>query len=298
MTGRKRVKWAFEAEVLSIPLGVIDPSKTIQEKVKRSVKFARISASIAEVGLVEPLVVSRESTGRYRLLDGHARLLVLLRAGAADARCLVALDDEAFTYNKRISHLATIQEHYMIIKALEKGASEARIAASLNLDVEAIRKRRMLLDGICPQVVDLLKKRSVNIGVFSALRRMRPLRQIEVVELMIAAGNVTAGYAKVLLAGTRQVDLVNPEKARKAVGLRPDQLERMQREMEAVQTDFKAVEKTFGSNVLELVVATGYLGRLIQNRQVQDYLEEKHPEFLTQFRSIVRATSLDQSQPA
>ena len=147
MTGRKRVKWAFEAEVLSIPLAAIDPSKTIEEKVKRSVKFPRISAS--------------------------------------------------------------------------------------------------------------------------ALRRMRPLRQIEVVELMMAAGNVTGCYAKVLLAGTRQVDVVNPEKVRKTAGLRPNQLERMQREIEAVQTDFKAVEKTFGSDVIELVVATGYLGRLIQNRQVQ-----------------------------
>ncbi|MGI4748206.1 MAG: plasmid partitioning protein RepB C-terminal domain-containing protein [Janthinobacterium lividum] len=297
MTTGKRVKRAFEAEVLSIPLATIEPSKTIAQKVKRSVKFARIAASIAEVGLVEPLVVSREPSGRFRLLDGHARLAALLQTGAADARCLVALDDEAFTYNKRISHLATIQEHYMIIKALDKGASEARIAASLNLDVAAIRKRRAMLDGICPEVVDLLKSKSVNIGVFSALRRMRALRQIEAVELMMAAGNVTAGYAKVLLAGTRQVDLVNPEKIRKAAGLKPDQLERMQREMEAVQTDFKAVEKTFGSNVLELVVATGYLGRLIKNHHVQVYLEEKHPEYLVQFKSIVRTTSLDQNQP-
>jgi hypothetical protein len=70
------------------------------------------------------------------------------------SRCLVALDDEAFTCNKRVSHLATIQEHYMIIKALERGASEARIAASLNLDVAAIRKWRGMLDGICPEVVD------------------------------------------------------------------------------------------------------------------------------------------------
>ena len=66
--------------------------------------------------------------------------------------------------------------------------------------------------------------------------------------------------------------------------------------MEAVQIDFKAVEKTLGTNVLQLVIATGYLGRLIQNPHVQLYLEENHPKYLTQFRSIVRATSLDQNQ--
>ncbi len=295
MTEAKHLRRAFEDAVVLVTLTKIITSKTIEARVKRSVKFCRIAASIAELGLVEPLVVSREEDGRFRLLDGHARLAALISAGAVEARCLVALDDEAFTYNKRVSHLATIQEHYMIIKALERGASEARIAASLNLDVAAIRKRRGMLDGICPEVVDLLKSKSVNIGVFSALRRMRPMRQIEAVELMSNAGQITASYAKVLLAGTRRDSLVSPEKTRKAVGLNPEQVERMQREMEAVQTDFRSVEATYGANVLQLVIATGYLGKLIQNDRIASYLEENHPELLPQFVSIVRATSLDQS---
>ena len=280
-----------------MPLVEIHPTKTLDAAVLRSVKYGRISASIAETGLVEPLVVSRRAEGGFRLLDGHARMVALHAAGVAEARCLVALDDEAFTYNKRISHLATIQEHYMIMRALAKGASEERIAASLNLDVAAIRRRRTMLDGICAEVVDRLKSRSVNIGVFAALRRMKPLRQIEAFELMTDAGNVTASYAKVLLAGTRQSDLVSPDKTRKAAGLTPEQVERMQQEMESVQAEFKTVEKTFGPNVLQLVVATGYIGVLIQNPQIQRYLEERHPEYLAQFRSIVRATSLDQNQP-
>jgi hypothetical protein len=49
--------------------------------------------------------------------------------------------------------------------------------------------------------------------------------------------------------------------------------------------------------VLQLVVATVYVGRLIQNPQIGAYLEASHPEYLAQFRSIVSATSLDQSQP-
>jgi hypothetical protein len=248
--------------------------------------------------LVEPLVVARQSDGRFRLLDGHARFAALSAIEATETRCLVALDDEAFTYNKRISHLATIQEHYMIIKALARGASEQRIAASLDLDVAAIRRRRAMLDGICPEVVELLKSKSVNVGVFTALRRMKPLRQIEAIELMTAAGNLSASYAKVLLAGTRHGDLASPHPRKKVAGLTSEQMDRMQREMEAVQADFKSVEKAFGPNVLQLVVATGYIGALLQNTQIARYLEERYPEILTQFRSIVRATSLDQSQPS
>jgi hypothetical protein len=147
------------------------------------------------------------------------------------------------------------------------------------------------------EAVDLLKSRSVNLGVFASLRRMKPLRQIEAVDLMIGAGNLSASYAKVLLAGTRQGDLVNAEPKRVG-GLSMEQMEKMQREMEAVQGEFKDVEKTYGDNVLQLVVANGYIGTLIRNPEIERYLSENYLEILTQFKSIARATSLDQAMPA
>jgi ParB-like chromosome segregation protein Spo0J len=55
------------------------------------------------------------------LLDGHMRLDALRFLGATEAACVVADDDEAFTYNKRVNRLATIQEHYMIVRALDRG---------------------------------------------------------------------------------------------------------------------------------------------------------------------------------
>jgi hypothetical protein len=291
------VKQAFEKTVVALRLDAILTSRDMDAGVRKSTKYTRIARSIAEIGLVEPLVVTRLGVkkGKVLLLDGHARLAALLDAGVTEARCLVALDDEAFTYNKRVSHLATIQEHYMIIKALAKGASEQRIADTLDLDVAAIRRRRAMLDGICPEAVELFKSRSVNLGVFSALRRMKPLRQIEAAELMIGAGNLSASYAKVLLAGTRKGDLASTDR-KKIGGLSAEQMDRMQREMETVQADFKGVEKKYGDNVLQLVVANGYIGALIRNAEIERFLGERYPEILTQFKTIVRATSLDQNQ--
>jgi hypothetical protein len=69
-------------------------------------------------------------------------------------------------------------------------------------------------------------------------------------------------------------------------------MDRMQRKMEAVQADFKEIENRYGDNALQLVVATGYVGTLIRNQEIETYLSEHHPEILTQFRSIVSATSL------
>ena len=66
--------------------------------------------------------------GSYALLDGHMRLLALRDLGHAEAPCLEALDDEAYTYNNRVNRLSSIQEHYVIRRALERGVSPERLA--------------------------------------------------------------------------------------------------------------------------------------------------------------------------
>jgi hypothetical protein len=71
-------------------------------------------------------------------------------------------------------------------------------------------------------------------------------------------------------------------------------MSRMEREMETVTGDFKAIEASYGEDVLHLVVASGYLNRLISNSAIESYLERRHPELLVEFRAVVTATSLDQ----
>jgi hypothetical protein len=218
MTRPTELKRAFEPETVLLRLDEIMPARSLGANVTKSRKYARIAASVAEIGLVEPLVVARRcpQPGKFLLLDGHARLAVLLSRGEERTKCIVASDDEAFTYNKRVAHLATIQEQQMIVKALARGTPEARIAAALNVDVKTIRARRSMLEGVCPEVIDRLKSRSVNAGVFAALKRMKPLRQIEATALMLDANNLNVTYARVLLAGTRPGELVSPRSARLA----------------------------------------------------------------------------------
>ena len=164
---------------------------------------------MAAVGIIEPLVVARskDRAGRYLLLDGHLRHAVLIESGATEVRCLIAKDDEAFTYNKRINRLATIQEHLMIVRAIDRGVSEDA-GQGAESRRPGNRRRRTMLVGISPEVVDLLKDKSVNPTTFEVLRKMKPMRQIEAAELMNTAGNYTSSYAKALLAATRQADLV------------------------------------------------------------------------------------------
>jgi len=90
----------------------------------------------------------------------------------------------------------------MIVRAIERGVSEEKLARVLNLDVRAIRRRRTMLNGVCPEVVELLKDKSVNPIAFEVLAKMKPGRQIEAAELMATAGNYSGSYAGALLAAT------------------------------------------------------------------------------------------------
>lgn len=69
----------------------------------------------------------------------------------------------------------------------------------------------------------------------------------------------------------------------------------MKREMEALQRDFKQIEASYGDDVLHLVIASGFLGKLLKNVAIERYLAEHHAEFLTKFRIIVANSSLDQA---
>jgi transcriptional regulator with XRE-family HTH domain len=227
-------------------------------------------------------------------LDGHVRLDALRAQGAVEAPCIIANDDESFTYNKRVNRLAPIQEHRMIARALERGVSEEKLARALDVDVKAIRQRRSLLDGISPDVAELLKDRSVGQDVFRKLRKMKPVRQLEVAELMVSANTYTTSYARALLATSRPEDLHKPDQLRKATGLTPDQMARLEREMAAVNVDYKELEASYGDDMLVLVVASGYLGRLLSKPSIERFLEGHHPEFVENFRAIVQVTSLDQ----
>lgn len=278
----------FETNLRAIPLAAILPVKQLPSTVSKSRKYAQIAASIREVGLIEPPVVSRAARqeGVFILLDGHVRVHVLKQMGAATVTCLIATDDESFTYNKRISRLATIQEHKMILRAVERGVTEARIAAALNVDVALIRRKRTLLNGICPEAAELLKARHVPLNGFRALRKLKALRQIAAAELMIAANNFTVAYVEAILAATDSADLVDPAARKEPAGMTPDQTERMKAEMAGLQRNMKLIEHTLGPDHLRLVVAARYIERLLLNERLSRYLEKHYREIIAELRQI------------
>ncbi|WLA79486.1 plasmid partitioning protein RepB C-terminal domain-containing protein [Bradyrhizobium elkanii] len=268
----------FEQRTLQVKLADIQPLKLVTEEVKRSAKYRQIAASVAEIGLVEPPVVtrSRDNSAKFLLLDGHLRLEILRDRGISEIECLISTEDEAFTYNKRVNRIAIIQEHRMILKAVENGVSEARIAKALNVDVASIRRRRKLLDGICAEAVELLKEKHLTLHTFSELRKLGPIRQIEAAELMIAMNNFSNSYVRSLVAATPRNQLAAGFTPRQHKGLSDEQLALMERESASLAREFKVAEQTYGVDHLDLVLAVGYLSKLLRNGKVVGYLAKQY----------------------
>jgi hypothetical protein len=287
------VATAFEAVGIRLAFDQITTLREVSQKIKRSAKYAQIAASIAEVGIVEPPIVARHPSerGRYLLLDGHLRIEVLRDLNANDVLCLLATDDEAFTYNKRISRLAAIQEHRMILQAVDRKVPEARLAKALNIDVSTLRQKRRALDGICPEAIDILSDKPLSLSVFALLRKMLPLRQIEAAEMMVGMNRYTKSYVLALLAATPQAQLVPDQKPKIVKGLSADQVALMERETTQLDREIKVAEQSFGADHLRLVLARGYVGKLVSNARVSRYLAQHQPEVLAEFRKIAEAAS-------
>src|SRR5258707_14231576 len=99
---------AFQHFIFSIPLAHIIPQSSISPETRKGVAFRQIAASEREIGLIEPLAVFQRSDVEYLLLDGHIRLDVLKDSGAKKARCILATDDESYTYNRRVNSIHPI----------------------------------------------------------------------------------------------------------------------------------------------------------------------------------------------
>lgn len=92
---------AFEFAMLELPPTALMPRKNLSPALKYSPKYRQIRASLQAIGLIEPLVVYPKQNGEYLILDGHVRAAILKELAVPTVACLIATEEEAYTYNKR-----------------------------------------------------------------------------------------------------------------------------------------------------------------------------------------------------
>ncbi|WP_341313575.1 plasmid partitioning protein RepB C-terminal domain-containing protein [Paraburkholderia sp. IMGN_8] len=283
------LKAAFESQPVMLQLNALNSSRPLPKTATAGKKFLQILASIAAIGLVEPLIVLRIAGDKdaFHILDGRLRVEALRRLGSTEGLCLIATDDEAYTYNKHISRLTSAQDARMIAKAIERGVPRERIALVLGIEVNTVKRRAGLLDGISHEAAALLADKACPATTFNALKLMKPLRQIEAVELMCGQGNFTSAFARAIVAATP------PEQLEHSAGTRGksdnevvEQLARLERELATLQATVAQTDERYGIEHLHLTVSAAYVATLVSNEHVFHWLNERHPDFAAQFEAI------------
>ena len=281
------IKHGFERTLVTLAIADLRLTKTLSVHIKQGQRYSQILSSIREVGLIEPPVVVLSGKGReYLLLDGHLRIMALTELGKTQVKCLVSVDDEGYTYNKFINRLSAVQEHKMIVKALNAGVSEEKLAASLNLNIKSIRSKKTMLDGVCQEAADLLKDKIMSENVFRVLKKMKPLRQIKVAMIMNDQKRYSDAYAKILLEGTSPDQLVDEPKKKKLSPAALEKRMRLEEESIALSEDIRALNDSYGTDMIHLNIIQSYLKRLMGNEKIAGYLQKHHPETHEKFSEI------------
>jgi RepB plasmid partitioning protein/ParB-like nuclease domain len=278
---------AFQNNILTLPLSSIVPQRNATAEALRSSIFKQILSSVREIGLIEPLVVFPQEGKGFLLLDGHLRFEALKILGTEEVNCILSTDDESYSYNKRVNHIPPVAQHFMLMEALKSGVAEERIAATLNVDVAAIRRRAQMLEGICPEVVEMLRDKKLSLELFPILRKMKAIGQIATVELMLLRNDYSVSFAKTRLAISPPALLTQASIARqnKANSDAADTL--LGEDTDGIIQNLKAIEETYGTDVLTLTVTCAYLDRLFSEAKIKNYLDRHHPGPLETLMTII-----------
>ncbi len=288
------VRAAFDLAGVTLPLTSIHPIRQVKPTDHAFGKYKAVVSSIREVGVIEPLIVhpQKGSRGTYLLLDGHMRLKALQELGHTEAFCLIAKDDDAFTYNDKVSRLSLIQEHAMIVRAIDQGVTADQIAKALSLDIAKVRSSLNLLDGIDAEAVELLKDKPITASSLRLYRKAKPMRQVDMAHLMVSGNNYTWAYAEALIIGTPADQLVGSNKRKETHSISDEEISRMEKEMEVLERDYRLYQDQFGENSLHLNTIQRYVKRLLENTKIKRFLGTRYPELLEEFQELAAIEAL------
>ena len=167
------------------------------------------------------------------------------------------------------------------------GVTEAKCL--LSTDDEAYTYNRHV-NHIPP--VQILVDKPVSPQVFAILRKMKPIRQIEAAEHMVAGGTYTIPFAKALLAVTKpemlEADPTTSSKKLQATSMAARSM--LEEENDSLLKNLKSVEESYGTDVLALTVSCGYIDRLLQNPKVTRYLNRNHTDILRTLQQLLSDT--------
>jgi hypothetical protein len=113
---------------------------------------------------------------------------------------------------------------------------------------------------------------------------------------LLASNTGTLAHADALLKATpleQRTDFKPTERDRQQAPI--EQIVKLKKEMSQVHTQYQEAEISYGSDLLNLVVAKGYLTKLLGNDAVKSYITRHEPEILEHFELVVNTVSMEEA---
>jgi len=263
----------------SVTLVPIDRIEVLNSRDRNMKVFEEIVENIRSIGLKKPITVTEregaDGAPAYLLVCSEGRLNAFRLLGESHIPALVVnvTDEDAF-----------------IMSLAENIARRGHRPLEILADIELLLARDY-------KAVELLQDHQFTPDVTRHLRKMKAARQIEAVELMIAANTITVAHADALLKATppEQRTDYKPPQPEQPKGDPLEQIVKLEREMSQVQEKYKHAEENYGSELLNLVVAKGYLKKLMENEAVRSYVARHASEILEQFELVLNTVSMEEA---
>lgn len=168
-------------KMVELPIAVIktDGVAKIRELYQPE-NLNNLSTSISEVGVMEPIVVSREKDGTYELVIGSRRINASLRDGEETVPAIIheGLTNKtklimALSENIHHEDLTPFEEARVFLKLLnEYEMTLKQLAQSIGRGEAAIRSRIKLLQ-LPPDVQDLMSQRLIGVNTIRIIESLK-----------------------------------------------------------------------------------------------------------------------------
>ncbi|CNH56515.1 RepB plasmid partitioning protein [Yersinia frederiksenii] len=286
------ISYCFEKNSVKFSINDLMPTKKSPLNVKKSQKYLQIKNTINNIGIIEPIVVYLDSkNGIIKIIDGHLRVEALKELGETEVICLISTVYDTYTPNSKVSRITIIQEQKMIKKALKSGVSIEKLGEALGISIDNLKGKVKLLDGIDPEVINLLSNQNVPKSTFEVLRKMKKIRQIECACIMNNMDNYSKKFSLSLLHNTQPNLLLNGQQEHDKEGHRKT-IDRLEREMAQVHIESEKLKDSYGENTLRLVIIKSHIQKILDNTKILHWLLDNKNELLIELRKISNINSL------
>lgn len=281
---------AEELEVSGVDVALDELVPLHQRKVnfRTHAGYRKILASVREIGLIEPLCVYKDN-GAYVILDGFVRFKACQELGVETIPCLMYANKEAYTFNRMVNQLSPTQQVRMLRKCLDT-IEETTIARVLGMKKLTAKVSDATIKQLHPEVVKAMDKNLITLMSVHELILVKPERQLEILAEMNRCKDYGISFVRALVLRTPPKLRNRNRKRLSPWDKNAAQKKQLVAKLEAVEQRYDFYSGLYRQYTTDLLRLCIYTRKLISNDRVRAFLEEKEPDILERFQTILFET--------